>query len=333
MILIPDKPVFARDKFGQQCSFDLRKLNDDLREAFRQHGVVDQWLMDQFALTMEEKLRNETASATPLSEVEIDTLMTSVLTASGYADVANSFTELRGGNPMRRFISELAPWDDARLKNVIAKRLPLTPRQAQRLIPQCHQAIQQLGINVVSDNFIVELAIHLAHVNELPRPTAVEGLVVEGASETTKTKTVREPSDFLREADDYTRRLLEEQVITPYPVAPLFPRAQLSLSLEKYCTLFTGGWPSELAISARFGQAADVILSLLGGLKQDISDVYPGFSDAPAYVILSDYGHFIDYYFGGASKVERVAFDQGVKRILISRLVKRSAFELLLCYR
>ena len=170
MILIPEHPIFTRDENGQKCSFDLRRFNEDLGEAFRLNGVKDSWLVEQFSVSVEEKLRTETMHSTPLSENEIDMLLISILTASGFSDVASSYSELRGSNPMRGFMAGLAPWDDTRLARTLTRCLPLTPKQVAKFVPACHDALEQLHMTSISDAFIVELAIHLAHDDNSEHP-------------------------------------------------------------------------------------------------------------------------------------------------------------------
>ncbi|MBO7092679.1 MAG: hypothetical protein J6W23_12915, partial [Victivallales bacterium] len=96
MILIPEQALFVLGEGGQRQSYDFAGLCADLRAAFERNGVRDSWLVDQFTLTVEERLRGQS----PMTESEIDTLLASVLTASGYGDVASTFTTLRGRNPL-----------------------------------------------------------------------------------------------------------------------------------------------------------------------------------------------------------------------------------------
>ncbi len=327
MILIPEHPIFTRNDEGQQCSFDLRRFNDDMREAFHRNGVQDAWFIDQFQLLIEEKLREETMRSTPLSEQEIDTLMTSVLTSSGYSDVASAYAELRGANPLRGLQSELVPWDEARLTQTLARRLPLVPRQVAKLVPLCSDALRRLNISTVSDEFIAELAIHLAHDDNKPSSD-------DGASAANKEEVPQWLAAQLAEnVSPFARRLIDEKVVRVLPAAKLFPKAQVGLSLQDFCRVFTGGWPSELAFASFFGPVADAVLELLDLYRKELSQAYPNLADSASQVIVIRYDAFIEQTFGPSSKTGRLAFNQAIRDLLETTLVKRAPFELTLKFR
>ncbi len=327
MILIPEHPIFTRDEEGQPCSFDLRRFNDDLREAFRRNGVQDAWLVDQFQLSIEEKLRTETMRDTPLSEQEIDTLLTSVLTASGYSDVASAYAELRGSNPLRGLMAALSPWDEPRLVQTLTKRLPLTPRLVSKLVPLCRDALKRLNISSVSDEFIIALAIHLAHDDNKPAVTD------DTSVPRPKATPLRTIEQMLAEAPPFTRRLVDEGILSVLPAAKLFPQAQVSLSLQDFCRVFTSGWPSELAFARFFGPVAEALLNLLAVYRQSIAEAFPNLADSASLIIIPNYEDFIVQTFGPSSKTGRLAFDHAIRGLLEAMLVSRSTFELTLKYR
>ena len=64
MILIPSERLFALDGSGQRTSYDFDGLCEDLRDAFSRNGVCDMWLVNQFTLTVEERLRGDEPSLT-----------------------------------------------------------------------------------------------------------------------------------------------------------------------------------------------------------------------------------------------------------------------------
>lgn len=322
MILIPEQPIIVQNSIGQSCSFDMHKLNEDLAASFKLHGVNDRWLVDQFALTVEEKLRSEAAQTATMSENDIDTLMASLLTASGYSDVANSFTELRGRDPMRRFLAELSPWDEGRIINVLSKRLPLNTQQVHKILPSCRDALLHLRMTHVSDTFIVELAIHLLHVAS--QDSTPDQIVP---------KRVRTLAEMRLTCPDYTRELLDSKVIWAYPVAPLFPCAQVTFNFEAFCEHCTHGWPTELAFSTEFAPVASAILDLLREYRHDIAIVSPNFAGAISYIILPHYETLLSEHFKGRKKTERTAFDKSFKDILCAHLSQKADFDVALKFK
>lgn len=329
MILIPEHPIFTRDENGQKCSFDLRRFNEDLGEAFRLNGVKDSWLVEQFSVSVEEKLRTETMHSTPLSENEIDMLLISILTASGFSDVASSYSELRGSNPMRGFMAGLAPWDDTRLARTLTRCLPLTPKQVAKFVPACHDALEQLHMTSISDAFIVELAIHLAHDDN---SKGIREKMPNGI-EAPEGKNLCTSEQLKEEAPEFTRMLLDENVLGILPTAKLFPLAEVFFSMQDYCRVFTDSWPSELAIAGSMGKVSKAVIDLLSSYRESIASVFPNLADSSSYIFFAHYNAFIEQSCESTSKTVRIAFDNAIRNILSNYLVKRAPFDLRLKYR
>ena len=88
------------------------RLKQDLMDAFQQHGVNDPWLVEQLADSIHDRQRGASSTS--------DQLVADVLTASGYSDVAATFTRARGQTPLDAAFATLPPRHHPRLRPAAA---------------------------------------------------------------------------------------------------------------------------------------------------------------------------------------------------------------------
>ena len=319
MILIPEQALFVLGEGGQRESYDFAGLCADLRAAFEQNGVRDSWLVDQFTLTVEERLRGQS----PMTESEIDTLLASVLTASGYGDVASTFTELRGRNPLSELDAELHPWNNERLIAILRRHLPLSPMQLDALAKRCAETLTKLRFHDVSDTFIRELGIHLLHVGATAQPVAEKTV---GVAEKAK-------HEWLALCDEKTRDMVEKHVLSVYPIAPLFPRARIAFDLQAYSQGMPSEWKSELALCSKLPEAAACGLSLLTAVRRTMMNEQDDFRDCPSHVVISRYQAFLENFEAEATLHGRRGFDKRLRKALEANFVGRTDFVVMVSYR
>ncbi len=221
------------------------RLKQDLMDAFQQHGVNDPWLVEQLADSIHDRQRGASSTS--------DQLVADVLTASGYSDVAATFTRARGQNPLDAAFATLTPCDDARLRQVIANALPLTAAQLDTILPACQSALRKLRLQDVSDDFLAALALHLlANSREarrqrrtrhpLPAPQAPAPLL---------------PLDLDRDLlAPEIRERLQHGVI-------LITESHVAISLVAHCHHYMDDWPSELTFATTFPATARAACELL----------------------------------------------------------------------
>ncbi|MBR6058262.1 MAG: hypothetical protein IKP58_08865 [Victivallales bacterium] len=316
MILIPEQVLFVLGEGGQRESYDFAGLCADLRKAFERNGVRDAWLVDQFTLTVEERLRGES----PMTESEIDGLLSSVLTATGYGDVAATFTEIRGEKPLDVLRAELHPWDETRIRDILRRQLPLSPRQQETLTERCSEVLEKLCFTAVSDTFVRELAIHLLYSDSTEK--------AERASKKTEAK-----HDWAALCDEKTRSYLERRVLVAYPVAPLFPRPRIAFNLTEYCRDSEEDWRSELALCAKLPDAAHCALRLLTVMRNDILTAHPDFTDCPGHVVIPHFQEFVDNFADGVPLRQRRGFGKRLRKALAANLAGHTDFEVMVSYR
>lgn len=329
MIFIPEQQIFAVDDDGYKCSLDLDKLNADLREAFLNHGVDDDWLVDQFALTIEEKLRTDAQTEHNLTEQEIDEMMSAVLISAGFPDVAADFMQRRGEDALRPLMAEIKAWDEERVREILRKRLPLSQSGIQATLPQCIDALKSLGINSASDGFIAELAVHLLHSSKGSSNAITEQPTAAASDEANVPTLSSVPPPYSANA----QKLLDLGIVTCYPTAPLFPQARVALSLSAFSAAFIPEWFCELAFARAFPEAANGILEILTAVRQTIARRTPAFAKSPASVVIRDFGLFIDAQTANDTRAAKVAFSKGMRDILERCLVSGAPFEINLNYK
>lgn len=221
------------------------RLKQDLMDAFQQHGVNDPWLVEQLADSIHDRQRGASSTS--------DQLVADVLTASGYSDVAATFTRARGQNPLDAAFATLTPCDDARLRQVVANALPLTAAQLDTILPACQSALRKLRLQDVSDDFLAALALHLLANSRdarqqrrtrrpLPAPQAPAPLL---------------PLDLDRDLlAPEIRERLQHGVL-------LITESHVAISLVAHCHHYMDDWPSELTFATTFPTTARAACELL----------------------------------------------------------------------
>ncbi len=313
MILIPSERLFALDGSGQRTSYDFDGLCEDLRDAFSRNGVCDMWLVNQFTLTVEERLRGDEPS---LTEGEIDSLVSSVLAASGYADVSKTFMELRGMDAISGLQVAMRPWDSHRLADVLGSRLPLAPGQVHGLATRCSTALTGLGLQFASDEFIRELGIHLLHRQQSPAK-----------------ETISDAVDMVVPTGEDADNLLSNRALVAYPIAPLFPRAQVAIDLKAFVKAECDEWHSELLLFGKLPELAGNAIQILAQQRKTILEQNPDFDKCPCHAVVTKYADFIETYGQGMSLRERRGFDKRLRQLLSALFESGPDFEIMLGYR
>ena len=100
MIHLPDASLIISGPSGILQSFDSEGLRATLFQAFSSQGIHEDWIIDHFLLSIEEKIRlTNDQGIVHLSEQDIHGFVDTLLTASGYSDVAREYIRLCGLDP------------------------------------------------------------------------------------------------------------------------------------------------------------------------------------------------------------------------------------------
>ncbi len=368
MILLASSNFLVTGPGGQAQSLDFERLAADLRAAFRAHGTGSDWIAEHIVLTLEEKLRSR-GDGQPVTEAGAHQLLTAMLAAIGYGEVAAEYGRRHQVDPLSGHRRELHVWTADGMRELLDRTLPLTTGQSERLARRCAAVLRQLGFQEVTDTFVCELAVHLLHRGEETAPAAsgrpffsspllpgeAEPLAVRpesvgaddppgsaGASASPGSQAEPSPPPpalllpevvWLDRVDDLTRSLLATRVLRPLPVSRLFPRLGLAVSLPALGETLTGGWPSPLTILTALGRISPPALTLLALMRQEYAAALTAFQDAPCRLVLPEFTSYLAEGLGPMTRRERAQLTREINGLLEESLVGKADFPIMLCFR
>lgn len=313
MIHIATYKLQIADETGSPAELDIGVLERQVAGAFRKLGFQDVWMAEELSLMLLERLR--TQDATLLSRRDVDALIVSMLTASGYADVAREYQTAHGGDPFDLERREMKPWRSM-LEDTLRRTLPITESQLPRIAARCAQVLEHSRIELVSEKFLTSLAIHLL-VNNSERDFA------DAQQET------RKPwRECLGEA---SRDKLDRGLLKPLPVSQIFPRARLSVRMA---TLgdgqSAGNWVSVFSVCKILNELAPCMLEMLQAWRQELAHNHPLQADSPSHILFSDFTEYLGREPNMWRKRDRQEIRDTVERIMDEEVISRADFPIML---
>ncbi|OGV81788.1 MAG: hypothetical protein A3K19_26345 [Lentisphaerae bacterium RIFOXYB12_FULL_65_16] len=210
---------------GRQRPFSFDVLREELRLCFRQCGVAESWQAEHIALVIEEQILEAQGQLdAQVAEAEMDAMVTSVLLASGFGDVAATYRDRRKTQPHEMGKELFAAWDEVRLERQLAGFIPLSRAALPELVGRVKRALADLGLREVSDGLIQELGAHLLR-NSVRDSDAEQGVPDAGD--------VIGPAEWSALLTDAQRDLLDRGAVRLLPISAIFPRARIELDLSR----------------------------------------------------------------------------------------------------
>ncbi|MBQ7176600.1 MAG: hypothetical protein IJS08_04225 [Victivallales bacterium] len=274
MIHVATYKLQIADENGSPAELDIGGLERQIAEAFRKLGFQDVWMAEDLSLMLVERINGSDANL--LNRNDVDALVSSMLTASGYADVAREYQAARGHAPFDEERREMKPWKNA-LDGILRKALPITETQLAKVSARCAKLLELEGMELASEKFLVSLAIHLLVNNS-------EGNAAERAPESKKT--------WQKCLSELSRQKLEQGILRPLPVSQIFPRARLAVKMSAIGDGQTDNWVSVFSVCHLLQELAPCMLEILTVWRRELAEKYPLQADSPSHVFFND---FTDY--------------------------------------
>ena len=275
MIHVATYKLQIADENGSPAELDIGGLERQIAEAFRKLGFQDVWMAEELSLMLVEKLNS--ADANLLSRREVDALVTSMLTASGYADVAREYQAACGLKPFEEARREMKPWRNA-IEGVLRKALPITETQLAKVSAKCAEVLEAAGMELVSEKFLVSLAIHLLVNNS------------EGETAERQPNCGRGWQECLGEL---SRQKLEQRILRPLPVSQLFPRARIAVKMSAIGEEQTGNWVSVFSVCNLLNELAPCMLEILAVWRRELAEKHPLQADSPSHIFFNDFTEYL----------------------------------------
>ncbi len=274
MIHVATYKLQIADENGSPAELDIGGLERQIAEAFRKLGFQDVWMAEELSLMLVERINGSDANL--LSRKDVDALVSSMLTASGYADVAREYQAARGQLPFDEERREMKPWRNA-IEGILRRSLPITEAQLARVSARCAGVLEAAGMELASEKFLVSLAIHLLVNN----------------SEDNATERVPDSNKPWQEClSELSRKKLEQGILRPLPVSQIFPRARLAVKMSAIGDGQTDNWVSVFSVCALLQELAPCMLEILKAWRRELAEKHPMQADSPSHILFND---FTDY--------------------------------------
>lgn len=315
MIHIATYKLQIADENGSPVELDIGGLERQIAEAFRRQGVQDVWMAEELSLMLVEKLNG--SDATLLSRREVDALVTSMLTASGYADVAREYQATRGQEPFEEERREMKPWRSV-LESTLRRTLPVTETQLSRVVARCGCVLETAGLKLVTEKFLTSLAVHLLVNNSM------------GGQEERSFKEGRNWQECL---GGVSRRKLEQGILRPLPVSQIFPRARLAVKMSAIGDEQTGNWVSVFSVCHVLNELAPCMMEMLKAWRGELSEKHPMQADSPSHILFSDFTDYLGREPNMWRRRDRQEIRDTVEKLMEETVISKVDFPVVLSIR
>ena len=327
MIHVATYRLLVADGDGKPVALDIGLLEKRLADAFRKLGFSDVWMAEDIAMTVEEKIRTSDANLVSLDDV--DSIVISVLNASGFSDVAREYSAASGHDALDAARKEMRPWE-GRISDALRHALPLTEAQLADVEKSMRSFLTASGISVASDRFLVELAVHLL-VNTSGRHVHFVERTVAAPDARPILKSCTKWQD-MRLGDD-ARSMMENGAVRPLPFSEIFPRARIAVAMKKVTSMYAGGMATPMGIYAAMTRTAPSMLEILGAMRMELSARHPLQADSPSHILFPDFMEFLEMEPTLWKRKDRLEIRETVEQVMDEKVVSIADFPIVVSIR
>ncbi len=329
MIHIATYRLPLSDDAGNPAELDVGLLEKRIADAYRKLGFADVWMAEDVALTVEEKIRMSDARF--VTREEVDSIVISVLNASGFQDVAREYALSCGLDGLCEARKEMKAWK-GRIPEVLRHRLPLTERQISEVSLLVENVLNASGIVTASDKFLVELAVHLLVNNSADHVHFVD---VSPSGESARTNGVQNPVLGWQglKLGEGVRELMGQGIIKAMPFSDIFPRARIAVMIESVASLYLDDWLTPLGICVVFSRIVPCVLEMLRAMRLELSARHPLQSDSPSHVVFPEFMEYLERNPNLWKRRDRIEIRDAVERVMDEKLVSVAEFPVIVSIR
>lgn len=304
---------------GRQRPFSFDVLREELRVCFRHCGIAESWQAEHIALIIEEQILEDQAQQDrQVAESELDGMVTSVLLASGYGDVAAAYRERRQAQPHEMGKEVFAAWDEARLERQLAGFIPLSRAALPELVVKVKRALSELGLQEVSDGLIQELGAHLL------RKSVRVGEARQSSADTGEAIGLAEWAALLTDAQ---RELLDRGVVRLLPISSIFPRARVELDLPRVVPDTVPRPLTEMVFLPGLHRACDALRDALVRVRCELCQRRPQAAQFPGHLIIKGMEALFQDHLAPMRRRDADALQREVEENVRADIVTRVPFE------
>ncbi|MFA4944760.1 MAG: hypothetical protein WC789_08690 [Lentisphaeria bacterium] len=297
MIPLPFQPTLT-DAAGLAVPFEPTAVAQELAAACAATGVPADLIVPQLLLAAEDFfLAQDEAEwgGAPVGRAELDRMLAGALLNAGYGEVAAEYLRLRelpaelgaGGPPPR-------PWSAARVRELLAGRLPLPPPLLETLTGLVVECLAALGFARAGDPLILELAAQLLREQAEARPAAAED-----------SPWLIEPHYWIGTLGRDKARLCQAGVLQPQAVSRLLPVARLTLDLAELAASLGSRPLTELHFLPALRPATHAARRLLLEMRESIGEQVEVTPEMPVRLTVAGFGRLLERFWVPLGRADR----------------------------
>ncbi len=333
MIHIATYRLPVSDDNGNTAELDIGLLEKRIADAFRKLGFADVWMAEDIAMTVEEKLR--TSDAAFVKRDDVDSIVVSMLNASGFQDVAREFSLSCGHDGIGDARKDMKPWS-GRMADVLRHGLPLTEKQIDDVSRLAANVLTASGIATATDKFLIELAVHLLANNAADHAHFVDAsLGTDGEGTADRRRRVQAPCTRWQDMvqADGVHEMMGQGILKAMPFSEIFPRARVAVMIDAVAAAYADGWLTPLGICVAFGKIAPCVLEMLRAMRLELSARHPLQADSPSHVVFPEFTEFLERNPALWRKRDRAEIREAVERVMEDRVVSIAEFPVIISFR
>lgn len=263
---------------GAAVSFDAEQLRRELVHCFEHCGVTETWPVDHVLFILEEQLAEHSESGDhPFTENDVEGLVTSLLVASGYGDVAARFLHLKKGNPTEIIRERFSPFADDRIARLVGACFPLSAVSCGAVARQVKSMLEEVRFSEASDEMIRQLAAHVLH----------HRLFQEAGGGADDNRDAPDCAGVVEGLPEGVRRHIETGVVAVHPVSPVLPRVRLAIDLSRFGEELGTPPLTELSVLPAFCLLCRDLVPALSALRASVHCAEPDPSLVPSHLVFA----------------------------------------------
>jgi len=322
MIKLFSKNLIIKTKDGHKQSISIDSIRQNLISSLKECGIDEPWISENMIMVIEEQLREFCATHKQnTSEAQLDNLVTAVLSDAGYTDVALQYNKRRNHPPIDKTGVPLKKWNSHRITTLLYNSFGLNKDENSALITKIKQIIKTANFTFVSDELIRQLAMHLLQNKNNPAQAKTISYNNPCLLQTTHLETLF--SGMLAE-------FIQAKIINIHPVSRMFPRAKITLNLEKLAQWLNTKPLTEILILPQLHRISPLITKAFQFIRAEIHEKNNDSDQYPAYLYLKNLNQLIQQYMIPFSPKTQKQFISEIEQIIEQDIIKTLNFKLII---
>lgn len=322
MIKRSSNALLVRTATGECASFSVEVLRDDIARAFQSANSREEWMAGTIADTVEDyaRLHAESSPDDPLHTADVIQLVHRILTETGLTDVAQCYRRQHDAALPPPADPSQCEWSQHRVEELLSSRIRPSQSASKALVDAVLDHLRHLSIPLVSDELILELARHSAHVSAAQCTVPARG---------TDVGVLLQPEHILMRVGGPIRAWVREGDVQFLPVRTLLPTVRAVLNVDRLSR--RAGPPlTELAFLPLLRHLSRDLRTVLSDVRREVIRQVPHAEAYPVRLTVVRLDETVGRDFGGTAAGVRLAAE--ARAVVENTLASGTDFPLALKY-